>query len=373
MKTICIFSSLYLPHVGGVEKYTNGLAEELSKRGNRVIIITCNTEKIEQASKENGIEVIRIPCVSLIQGRYPIPRLFQLHKIFKLLKNIQIDNIIINNRFYILSLLAARFSYRQGVHNLLIEHGSQYLTLNNVFLDKIIQLYEHSITKLIKRYINQFVGVGNASAKWLSTFNIKSNKVLYNAVMPVSFVGKKNNEVITITYIGRLLKEKGVLDILEVYGEVQSMGYKVKLVVGGEGPVEKQVKETALRVKNIEYLGKLTSLEVQEALRKTDIFLLPTRSEGGLATALLEAGMQGCAIIASDIPANKEIIDNGENGVLVKYNSNVELKQAIIELIKSPDIRKKYGECIRNKVMNMFSWNITVNELERMLSELQQK
>ena len=58
---ICIFSALYEPHIGGVESYTKGIAEALVAKGQRVIVVTMNTNDAASEESSNGVDIIRLP------------------------------------------------------------------------------------------------------------------------------------------------------------------------------------------------------------------------------------------------------------------------------------------------------------------------
>ena len=74
MSCICIFSALYLPNMGGVERFTDSLAAELAAEGHSVIVVTSNTHGLSNREVlDNGVEVTRLPCKSFIDGRYPVP------------------------------------------------------------------------------------------------------------------------------------------------------------------------------------------------------------------------------------------------------------------------------------------------------------
>ena len=63
-KVAAIFSALYLPHMGGVETYTAGLAHELAARGYRVVVATSRLSEANPVheTQPDGVEVLRFPC-----------------------------------------------------------------------------------------------------------------------------------------------------------------------------------------------------------------------------------------------------------------------------------------------------------------------
>ena len=135
---ICIFSALYEPHIGGVESYTKGIAEALVAKGQRVIVVTMNTNNAAPKETSNGIEIIRLPCRPFLNGRFPLPlNNNKADKLWNWLEQQQIDNVVINTRFYCLSTQGAHFARGHGIAPILIEHGSAHLTLGNPALDII--------------------------------------------------------------------------------------------------------------------------------------------------------------------------------------------------------------------------------------------
>ena len=64
-KTFCIFSANFLPHVGGVERYTYNLAKHLISMGHRVIVLTSNVYKLKAKEDVERIVVYRMPCFNL--------------------------------------------------------------------------------------------------------------------------------------------------------------------------------------------------------------------------------------------------------------------------------------------------------------------
>lgn len=148
---ICIFSALYEPHVGGVETYTKGIANALVKKGHRVIVVTNNTDNALEQESANGIEVVRLPCSPLLNGRFPLSKKCpSSDALWKWLDSQTIDHVVVNTRFYPLSILGLKFARKKSIEPVLIEHGSAHLTLGNPALDIPLNIVEHTMTMLAK-------------------------------------------------------------------------------------------------------------------------------------------------------------------------------------------------------------------------------
>ena len=89
----------------------------------------------------------------------------------------------------------------------------------------------------------------------------------------------------------------------------------------------------------------------------SDIFILPSRAEG-MSNALIEAMSCGLPCIVSNIPANTQLITNGENGLVVSLDDQEALAEAIIQLTQDEDLRQKLGQAATQTVASHYSINI---------------
>ena len=73
MRRILIVSAYYSPHMGGVERYTENLGKKLTELGNEVVILTSsNSERSYGITSDNGITLIEVPSLSLMNDRFPV-------------------------------------------------------------------------------------------------------------------------------------------------------------------------------------------------------------------------------------------------------------------------------------------------------------
>ena len=122
-RVYCFFSAQYLPHLGGVERYTYNLARKLIENGNKVIVVTSNLESLATHEIVEGIEIYRFDCLNLLNGRYPILKKNGIYKeIMSHLSRTKIDAVIVNTRFYFHSLVGMKFAYKNNIPCITIEH-----------------------------------------------------------------------------------------------------------------------------------------------------------------------------------------------------------------------------------------------------------
>ncbi|WP_158549294.1 MULTISPECIES: glycosyltransferase family 4 protein [unclassified Collinsella] len=372
---ICIFSALFEPHVGGVEAYTKGLATALTKKGNKVIVVTMNTESAPSEDAIDSIKVLRLPCYNLLKGRYPIPKKnADYRKAWKMLKSLNIESVIINTRFYPLSIEAARFASNAGVRPIVIEHGSAYLTLGNHVVDPFIHRVEIILINQIKKYNPCFYGVSKKASEWLSQFGITAEGEIHNAIDYVQFCSESSNrnfreelgirsDSVLISFAGRLVPEKGIVELIEAARVLEKTpeGCEGKLIIAiaGDGPLFLKADKT--KPDNMILLGGLSRKDLAALMLQSDACCLPSRSEG-FSTVLLEAAACGIPPIATDVGGMREIAPNNQFGILISSMRPLDIANGIQAACRSEIGLKQMGKNVKRRVENNFSWSETAKE-----------
>lgn len=378
MKTVCFINTHYFPTLGGLVRYTKSLANELQKKGVHTMMITLNVSGLSEYEIVDGMEIFRLPCINLMDGRFPIinpnRRCLQM---LKKLKEQKIDLMIINARFYVLSLYMSMFAKKNKIHSIVIDHGSSHLTMSSFFMTKLGEYYEHISTMILKLFCKEFYGVSKASCQWLKHFGIEAKGILYNAVdidfinsvleKPVWDIRKKYNltkDAFIVTYTGRLVIEKGILQLIEAVENLRKKYPQMYLFIAGDGPLRKQIEEKISE--GIVLLGQVELEEIISLLKDSKILCLPSASEG-FPTSVLEAVACKCFVAATKIGGATEIIPTAEYGVLLEENDVAHIQEAIEyaltnqELVQAATI-KSYERMVQN-----FTWQKTGETVYQMI------
>jgi glycosyltransferase involved in cell wall biosynthesis len=109
------------------------------------------------------------------------------------------------------------------------------------------------------------------------------------------------------------------------------------------------------RVHLLGYIGDAATY-----VKAFDIFILPSKKEG-LPYVLLEAGLAGLPVVATDLPGNRDIIESGVQGFLIEPEYRI-LATSIEMLIRDPGMRRTFGAALQEKVMSEFSIDHMVHE-----------
>ena len=102
-------------------------------------------------------------------------------------------------------------------------------------------------------------------------------------------------------------------------------------------------------------LALLPAPSLPGVLGRTDIFVLPSHSEG-LSNALMEAMSSSCACVASDVGGNRYLIENGVSGLLFPAGDREALRSHIRRFVQDEAKRKASGDAARARIDAVFSW-----------------
>jgi len=148
----------------------------------------------------------------------------------------------------------------------------------------------------------------------------------------------RDNQSIRIIYAGRLTLQKGLEGFIEAVRQAKDRiknNFNVKII--GNGYLEGHLKNISVELCNVDiitfsdWVDKKTLIE---EYKKAHIFILPSFYEG-MSNSLLEAMACGCMAIASDIPGNRELVKNNENGVLFDPGNISKLEDTLVKVLNS--------------------------------------
>lgn len=169
---------------------------------------------------------------------------------------------------------------------------------------------------------------------------------------------------------GRLVPWKGFKMLVKIMPKVLEVNQFLRLVIIGEGP-EKKILEAMVKNMGLErkvYLvGKKSKEEMAVYFAAADMFILNSGYEG-FSHQILEAMAAGVPVIASAVGGNKEVINQGKNGFLVKYNDEFNLIEAIKGMHQSPEFREEFAVEGR-KTVEKYSLTKMINKTFELLNQ----
>jgi len=156
-------------------------------------------------------------------------------------------------------------------------------------------------------------------------------------------------------YTGRLDAAKGLPELVSAWQRVVASRPQARLWLAGEGPLRNGLAE---QIAGLGLSGRVVLAgvfdSVEELLAAADLFVLPSREEGP-SLALLEAMAAGLPIVATDIPGTRELVTDGQHGLLVPGQDIDALSAAILRLLDAPKLALELGAAARARAQAQFS------------------
>ena len=164
--------------------------------------------------------------------------------------------------------------------------------------------------------------------------------------------------------VGHLVPRKGFQFLIGAMSLVFRQIPDCSLVIVGDGPLRDSLVSIARKFhlgERFKLVGAVPASLLPVFYAMSDVFVMPSSSEGH-CVSILEAMATGKPIVASDIPANAESIE--ENGLLVRPSDSRALARAIITILNDGTLREGFGRQSRNKAVKEFSWDVRVRRLK---------
>jgi glycosyltransferase involved in cell wall biosynthesis len=174
-----------------------------------------------------------------------------------------------------------------------------------------------------------------------------------------------------ILFCGRLLWDKGVAEFVEAAGILRGRG--LDFIAAGAPDPGNPAAVPIQKIREWESLGLAQFPGHVEDMRglfaETDIFVLPSYREG-LPRSLIEAGACGLPLVATDVPGCKDVITDGQDGLLVPARDAHALANAIWRLAENNELARKLGMAARERVVRSFDETIVIERTLDVYQEL---
>lgn len=178
-----------------------------------------------------------------------------------------------------------------------------------------------------------------------------------------------SNDTVNLVSVGRLVEKKGYDLLLAALAALPSaLNWRFTHIGGGELSSSLLAQAQKLDIADrIKWRGACDQSEVVAALRAADIFVLPSRiakdgDRDGLPNVLMEAASQDLPIVATDVSAIPEFIENGRHGVLAEPDA-AKLSQALEGVIGDPEGRAAMAKAARARLVTDFGMDRGIDTL----------
>lgn len=350
---------------GGAERVVSILLNNLSRENREFFLIVLEDKFYYNIPSD--VKVIKLNS-----------KFFGFLKLKKIIKENNIDLVFsFLGRSNYTNILAKLFGSKHGVYiNERINSSRMHLGINfkatlNRFLTK--RLYREA-----DLVFSNSLGTAN-SLKQEFNVSLDKIKVIYNPIDLEKIqnfcqdkLEPKYQEIFknpVIINIGRLTKQKGQKCLIRAFKIVADQIPKIKLVILGEGELEKDLKNLVKELgldNDVFFLG--WQKNPFKFLARAKVFVLSSLWEG-LPNTLIEALACGVPAISTDCPSGPdEIIENGKNGILVPIKDEKSLSRAIIKILSNPSFSQELVQNGRTRAQDFSIKNI-INKYEQVLCQ----
>jgi len=176
-------------------------------------------------------------------------------------------------------------------------------------------------------------------------WGVKENKinVIYNSFVPEEITSDVSVNPNSIVTTGRLVPWKGFSTLIKIMPKLLEINKNFILNIYGSGPDEgkllRLIKEA--RLENKVFLSCQTRQNIMKSVRGAGIFILNTGYEG-LSHTLLECLSAGIPIVTTNIGGNPEVIEDGKTGLLVEYDNEDQIVEAVKKIYSDPKLKELF-------------------------------
>ena len=370
---------LYHPWVGGTERQAHKLSAELIRRGLDVQVVTGWWYRgTAQQETIDGVPVYR---------NHTLWEFFGIRGLRKF-----------GGYLYIVTLIW-RLWRRRSTYDVIHVHGLNYHTFGAVVAGRLtgrpvlVKLANSGTASDIARMrrgqqlalsrwmlptalkSDRFVALNSAIVSELREAGVPEDRIVEipnGVAMKSTTVEPGLHDPVRLVYIGRLHPQKGIDSAIRAVAllrsEAPESAIEFKLI--GDGPERGHLEELVATLgvsDSVRFLG--IREDVSFDLEESDVFVLTSRVEG-LSNALLEALAAGLPVVASDIPGNRDVIIDGENGLLVDPERPEDIAAALSRVMSDQALRDRLGRRGRRTVEQSYSIAATAERYMSLYREL---
>jgi len=389
---VLIATGIFSPDIGGPATYSKKMAEELMAGGNTVKVLTYSDNKFSVLDCQ--FPVIRVSRKLPVFFRYLVYFLAVLwHGRDVDLIYLQdpvssglptaLANLFLRKRLVLKIVGDYAWESASQIRNPKFEIRNKFKIPNSKFktLDEFYPFKKDDYSFKIRLFQKIQTWVAGRADKIITPseylkgivkkWGIAENKinVVYNAANLLKIDVQKESGDFTIISVGRLVPWKGYSTLIGVFASLLKEYPYLKLKIIGSGPEMESLKRLVSELELEERVGLDGSVSHETALREmssASLFVLNTAYEG-LSHVLLEALAVGTPVITTTAGGNPEVIKDGWNGILIKYNDSDALRAAIIKMIGDKDFREM---CVKNGLQSLekFSEEEMINKTLQVLT-----
>jgi len=256
--------------------------------------------------------------------------------------------------------LMAKFISGSRVKILCTSHGGDLYSLKGWYFE--------CVKRLVVRGCDHMTVVSRSMRSDILKMNAEPQKIsiipmgveLKKRFVPPSTAANRR----CLLFVGRLVRKKGLRYLIDAMPIILRTHSELKLSVAGDGPdrreLERRVSLLGLH-DHVEFLGSVPNEDLPALYQSAGIVIFPSvidrdGDREGFGLVLVEALGCECAVVATDLPAMQDIVEDGKTGLVVGQRSPEQIANAVVRLAGDPALRRFLAASGRKHVLKRFDW-----------------
>ncbi|RZL69646.1 MAG: glycosyltransferase family 1 protein [Pedobacter sp.] len=366
---------------GGIGTYIGIISEVMSEKNHCVEVFSGSRDAVAQIRNINNYKLHLIPTKSKNSFKDDVLEYFSKihdHKPFDIIETAEYsaDGLNIKKKFMDLPMVVRLHTPSYIVKSLNDNNNSLKQRLRFI-IGALLRFRKVTLFwKYIKENDEEFEifnladSISSPSTKLIERIQKEWSTTRNIELIPNPFIIRKklsqikfNEEYITIAFIGKLEKRKGILDLVDSIPRILQYNPKIKFLFVGSpslSPIngmdmETYIKKKLIKNKNsIEFLGFVNHEKIMSILERSRICIFPSIWENFPYTCL-EAMAAKKAVIGTYSGGMAEIIDHNVNGFLIPPHSPRSIVKTILYLAKNPHLIDQIGERAHDKILYAYN------------------
>lgn len=372
MKRVAMVIQRYLPHVGGAERQLQQLAPRLRAHGFEIHIVTRRDDGLKPFEEIDDVPVHRMPAIgpkALASATFTAAAVAQLTRLK--------PDLVHAHEILSPASTAIRSKKING-------HPVVVKILRGGLRGDIYKLQKRPFWKSyfanLNRHVDAFLTISREIDQELVALDVNPEKRVFlpNGVdtsrhMPVSEEYKQKLRATLslplqsrlVVYAGRLVPEKRVDHLLQLWDAIRSKFHDAHLLILGEGPEESRLR--GMQIDGVQFTGQVD--DAGRYLQAADLFVLPSSTEG-LSNSMLEAMSCGLPVLATKVGGAPDVITDRVSGYLIPPDDLDALRGGLESLLGDGALRFRLGAAARERIVSDFSLDSVAGRLSALYDRL---
>ncbi len=365
---VLIFSTAYLPFVGGAEVAVKELTDRLGREIQFDLITARLKHGLPSVERVGEVEVYRIGFGVPIIDKLLLPFLGAI-------KTLQLNRERKYDYFWcIMATFASGSAY---IANWFQKKVPIILTLQEGDSEEYLKFKWFGLIDLSWRLAlartDCLTAISNYLLERAQRLGYKGQSFLVPNGVDVKRFGntlpKSHGETVTLITTSRLVEKNAVGDVIEA---MKFLPENVKFRILGVGPLEKELKSQTKKLgleTRVQFLGFISQEDLPRHLNEADIFIRPSLSEGQ-GISFIEAMAAGLPVIATPVGGIPDFLKEGETGLFVEPKSPRLIAFQVNKLISDRVLRDKIVINARRMVLEKYDWDLIVEDMKNRVLKL---